>query len=1340
MLGNFWKENGFIVTGKIHNRNGTERIVKLFIDSGATVSLIRKGIIDTGGQSVRPYPQVLYAATGDELSSMGETDVALNLGSDVYYFPFVIVHDNMLGDVDGVVGKDFIFEYKFDLYTSEQCMSDGKNKIPMEIKSQPNKGMKLNSVELKKYSQGSPMVNLINRHRKRQSRRTTSIAPSIIVHTQSESKPLQALKNKPHKKKRDRKTSQPIVIEHESDQKQANEKSANEKLEKNTPRTISTVRIRERTTIPARSEMLCEGKQQKFKQLNTADGNMATLLFEPTELRIKGILCARAIVVERSDLKIQLQIMNVTHSDIEIPKHTLMGNVERITGEYDTSPLNKETITSVTNQVKNKPTTEEIKNMWNLDHLADPIKNKMQTFLTEYYDLFSQDQKTFGCTSKIQHKIELIEGTKPIRRPPYRIPHSRRAILDECIQEMKEQGILEPTESEWSFPVLVVPKPSKLLPDGTPGPDSYRVVADMRGLNNVTKTQIWTLPNINETLDALGGAKYFTTLDMMAGYHQVLIRPEDREKCAIVTGREHLQYTRMVMGMKNSASIFQKLMDSVLSGIIGIRCMCYLDDIIVFSRTIEEHIERLCEVFDRLRDANLKLQPSKCHFLRTEIDYLGFVVSENGVKPNPLKVKGIMEYPRPTNVTELKGFLGVTGYYRRHINSYATRAKPLTELTKKEIKFEWEEAQEQAFIDLKNALCSEPVLAFPCFDKEFILSTDASNVALGAVLSQVVEGVEKPIGYGSRVMQTRERNYSVTERELLGLVFGIKYFNCYLYGNHFTVYCDHRPLVWLESLQDPTSRLARWSIMLSNYNFTVKYREGKLNTNADSLSRVCISAVSPEFEPIYDRQRIRDEQRKDPALKELIAQLTKDNRSNETYALDEDGLLYKVRTANQREDQLVVPKSMVLKIMSTFHDTPMAGHNGVTRCTELIKTRFFWVGMHAQIRQYCQQCISCNKRKTSPHLRKAPLQRFPEVTAPMQVCSMDIVGPLPVTSQNNKYILTFVDHFSKYPESIALPNQTAKTIATAFVTQIIARHGVPAKLITDCGANFIGQVMKEVCLLLRIKKLQTTSYHSEGNSTCERQHRTYEEFLSHYVNKDQSDWDQWLPYCMLAYRASPHCSTNESPFFLMHGRDIELPFDSITKPTRTRYDTDTNYSSEVIKRLEDAFREVRERARKSTERQHEFFNRSTKPVNFKLGDKVLLYTPRLKPGLTKKLSQLWSGPYRIIQCRSPVIFRIKDIYGKAGTQLIHANRLKLCNFAEEVEAMEHPEEVESEGEEDLGFVNEDSKKATKLIEIEDEEEIVDNARTVQAQGREHPAHRYPLRSLGPIDENVEEEE
>lgn len=496
------------------------------------------------------------------------------------------------------------------------------------------------------------------------------------------------------------------------------------------------------------------------------------------------------------------------------------------------------------------------------EHLNTEETINLQNLCAEYADIFYVEDEPLTFTNKIKHSIKTTDEV-PIHAKTYRYPYVHRQEVQTQIEKMLQQGIIRPSTSAWSAPIWIVPKK-----DDASGKKKWRLVVDFRKLNEKTIADKYPIPNITDILDKLGRCQYFTTLDLASGFYQVEMDPADIHKTSFKVQNGAYEFLRMPMGLRNSPSTFQRAMDNVLQGLQNSICLVYLDDILVFSTSLQEHTVNLKTIFQRLRESNFKIQMDKSEFLKQETPYLGHIITPDGVKPNPDKIKAIENYPLPRTNRQIKQFLGLLGYYRKFIPDFARVTKPFTECLKKGRKIITDSKYIECFEKCKTLLTNDPILQYPDFSKEFILTTDASNVALGAILSQGPIGSDKPISYASRTLADNELNYSTIEKELLAIVYATKYFRPYLFGRQFKIVTDHKPLEWLLNLKEPSSRLTRWSLKLSQYTFKVVYKKGKWNTNADALSRVEIHnetssiivnpSETPDIRDLDDRQTETD--------------------------------------------------------------------------------------------------------------------------------------------------------------------------------------------------------------------------------------------------------------------------------------------------------------------------------------------------------------------------------------------------------------------------------------------------------------------------------------------------
>lgn len=479
-----------------------------------------------------------------------------------------------------------------------------------------------------------------------------------------------------------------------------------------------------------------------------------------------------------------------------------------------------------------------------LDHMNEEERMTISNLCREYKDIFYCEDIPLSFSNQVKHKIR-TKNEDPINLKAHRLPPVQTQEIKKQVSKMLHDNIIQESHSPWSAPVHLVPK--KL---DASGEQKWRMVVDYRRLNDITTDDKYPLPNINDLFDMLGKSMYFTTLDLASGYHQIEVEPEDKPKTAFSTPFGHFEFHRMPFGLKTAPATFQRAMDNVLRGLQGIHCLVYLDDVIIFSKSLTEHVEKLKAVFERFHQTNLKIQLDKSHFLRKEVLYLGHTITSEGLKPNNDKIDAVLKYPIPQTTSDIKSFLGLIGYYRKFIRDFAKITRPLTACLKKGKKIVLNEEYINSFETCKKLLTNAPLLQFPDFDKPFVLTTDASNFAIGAVLSQGPIGSDKPVAYASRTLSDTESRYSTIEKELLAVIWAVKHFRPYLYGKKFIIYTDHRPLAWLYSLKEPNSKLTRWRLRLEEYDFEIKYKKGQQNTNADALSRIRINAVDDDLDSI----------------------------------------------------------------------------------------------------------------------------------------------------------------------------------------------------------------------------------------------------------------------------------------------------------------------------------------------------------------------------------------------------------------------------------------------------------------------------------------------------------
>ncbi|BHF70212.1 hypothetical protein SprV_0301326200 [Sparganum proliferum] len=879
--------------------------------------------------------------------------------------------------------------------------------------------------------------------------------------------------------------------------------------------------------------------------------------------------------------------------------------------------------------------------------------DQLKTLLNSFPDLFAWSTDTIGRTHLIQHTIDTGDA-KPVWQPPRRIPVRYREEVNKLLDELLQAKIIQPSSSPWASPIALVPKK-----DG-----SVRLCVDYRRLNAVTVRDSFPLPRLDDTLDALGNAAWFSTLDLKSGYWQVEIHPDDRHKTAFTVPQGLYEFQTLPFGLCNAAATFQRLMYRVLQPLIPDKCLVYLDDIIVFGRSVDEHNHNLRAVLEALRSAGLTLNPTKCLFLRREVNFLGHLISPGRISPLPDRIQCIRTWPTPTTQTELRSFLGLASYYRRFIRDFAHIASPLHKLTEKGRPFVWSDDCVRAFTDLRAALCSAPLLALPNVDKDappFILDTDASGYAIGAVLSQAdANGVEHPICFASNTLTKPQRNYCTFRRELLAIVVFLRQFKHLLIGRRFILRTDHRALQWLRSFKDPMDQLARWQEFLQDFDFECQYRPGPKHGNADALSRLPpIPDTDPDVQTAAVNAIVMSEPTRhewttapatDPDTATIYRHLTlglpkpteQEMRGASQNArlllnqwpyltVENDILFLRDPTSNRLCP--VVPGCLIESVLTDLHT--QLGHSGQRRTELAARSRFWWPQLRSAVQHFCQSCVTCATFKPPSPSPRAPLQPM-TTDFPGERVGLDILGPLPISVRGFEYVLVMVDYFTKWVEAVPLLRQDAASVANAISRTWISRWGAPLSFHSDCGANFQSQLLQEVCEILEIRKTRTTPYHPEGNGLVERTNRTLHDLLLAFSRDGhEQDWDAQLPLCLLAYRGAVHSSTGFTPHYLWTGRDLRLPAD-LRYPLPT---PDPSTLHEYATHLRGVIRSAHNAARvalgAATQHQKEQFDRHTAGTPHQVGDLVMHYNPVPPRGTSAKLHHPWQGPFTILDVLAP---------------------------------------------------------------------------------------------------------
>lgn len=1048
-----------------------------------------------------------------------------------------------------------------------------------------------------------------------------------------------------------------------------------------------TVNLVGATSIPAQAGRIVRAKLSVPGALSSR----GTVLFEPCHEILEPLgLNVMESLVSMEDNEIVLPVENHQGNTVYVSTGVQLGTVRNT--DVDATELVEVSEgpvacnASVQAKITSCERAEKLPQLLCLPLVKlSPEENiQLKELVTEFNDVFALSDAELGCTHLVEHEID-TGNHAPIRQPPYRTPVIRRQKMNEMVAAMQAQGIVEPSSSAWASPVVLVPKK-----DG-----ELRFCIDYRRLNSVTRKDVYPLPRVDDILVALGEARYFTTLDFASGYWQIALEQSAKEKSAFVTHNGLFEFVRMPFGLCNAPATFQRLMQRVLAGLEYECCFVYLDDILVASRTFNEHLSHLREVFTRIQAAHLRLKPKKCQLLRERVLFLGHVVSATGIEPDPQKTEKIRSFPTPTDVTSLRRFLGLASYYRRFVQDFAIIAAPLNQLTRKDVAFEWSESCQKSFEQLKSALVSTPVLVYPKFGpgNTFILETDASKVGLGAVLSQMQEdGTVHPIAYASRSTDKHERNYGISELETLGLVWAVRHFRPYILGHHCTVYTDHAACLSILNTSKPSGKLARWALTIQEMDLSIKHKAGRSNKNADALSRCsedkdqvvspasdahngCVGAVHAskcsELSSLPNSEAVRKLQTKDKGLNPILTYLTsgdlpEDGKLARRTVFESkmfntvDGVLHREDPSFPSRNCIVVPSSLRDDLIREAHQGRFAGHLAQRKVYDRLRRYVWWRGMRSDIDRYCKSCLVCVSRKGGCRPSKPPLHSIP-VGGPFHRVAVDVLQ-LPLTVRGNKYVVVFIDYFTKWPEAFAVPDQKMETIAKLFVEQIVCRHGIPEELLSDRGANFLSALVEDICKLLGVRKINTSGYHPQTDGLVEKFNSTLVNMIAKSCDISDRDWDDHLDYLLFAYRASAQESTKESPFFMMYGRDPRIPTETILTYERSPYAVDVeDYKTDLCSGLSSAWSLARENLEKAQVAQKKYYDQSAMPTNVKPGDRVMVYMPGERRGKTWKLARPFHGPYRVVAVTDTNV-EVRLVNRPLDQPIfVHLDRVRRCN-------------------------------------------------------------------------------
>ncbi|KAK1681376.1 hypothetical protein QYE76_042224 [Lolium multiflorum] len=827
----------------------------------------------------------------------------------------------------------------------------------------------------------------------------------------------------------------------------------------------------------------------------------------------------------------------------------------------------------------------------------------------EFQDVFP-DELPHGLPPLrgIEHRIDLIPGAPLPNRAAYRTNPEDTKEIQRQIQDLLAKGYVRESLSPCAVPVILVPKPD----------ETQRMCMDCRPINAITVRYRHPIPRLDDMLDELSGATIFSKIDLRSGYHQIRMALGDEWKTAFKTKLGLYEWLVMPFGLSNAPSTFMRLMNHILRPLIGKSVVVYFDDILIYSKNLEDHVQHVREVLCILRHEKLFANLPKCHFAQNKLVFLGFVVSANGIEVDSSKVEAIHNWPTPTNVGQVRSFHGLAGFYRRFVKDFSTIACPLNELTKKNVPFVWGKAQQKAFDELKKRLTEAPLLALPDFAKTFEIECDASGLGIGGVLMQ--NG--KPVAYYSEKLDGARLNYPIYDKELYALVRVLEVWQHYLWPKEFVIHSDHESLKYLKSQHNLNKRHAKWVEFIESFPYVIKYKKGKENVVADALSRkITLLLTRLEFH-ILGLEEIKELYPSDVFFGPIFAKCSVDHGFDDFYL--HDGYLFKA-------NKICIPESSLRKLLlQESHGGGLMGHFGREKTYAMLSTHYYWPRMYRDVERLCRRCTTCLQAKSTsnPHGLYMPL---PIPYAPWSDISMDFVLGLPRTKHGHDSIFVVVDRFSKMAHFIPChKSDDASHIASLFFREVVRLHGIPASIVSDRDVKFMSYLWKSLMAKFGVKLLFSSSSHPQTDGQTEVVNRSLSTLLRTLVKTNLKSWEDCLPHAEFAYNRAKHSTTARSPFMVVYGFEPPTALDILPLPLHERTNMDFDERTTAMKKLHE---ETRATIQEHVLRQATRLNAKKKERVFEEGDLVWIHLrkERFPQERNSKLKPRGDGPFKVLK-------------------------------------------------------------------------------------------------------------